>query len=198
MLLNEYEIQKLVNSYGLLDPFIPSTVREFDGKKVISYGLSASGYDLRLGAGIKLFKSRLDLPNVYGDIAIDPKSFDEDLVEESYLHIGPQGSYYIIPAKSYALGVVMERLNIPTNIAVVFLTKSTYAKSGLIVNCTSAQPGWEGYLTVELYNTTDFGMKIYIGEGITQALFFKIGDETYSEYDGNYLNQINKVTFPKV
>lgn len=191
MLLNDIQIERLVNEQSLIESFSKDLVEEVDGRKIISYGLNSCAYDLRLGEDIKLFKEH-SYPQV-----IDPKAFDPYELYSPELMQDITGDRYItIPPRRYALGVVVEKLNVPRNIYVLFLTKSTYAKAGLMVNITGGQPGWRGYLTVELFNATSSNMVIYVGEGITQALFFEL-DEcsiSYEDRKGKYQDQLNKVT----
>ncbi len=191
MLLNDIQIEQLVDEQGLIENFSRDLVEEADGRKIISYGLNSCGYDLRLGKDIKIFKHH-SYPQV-----IDPKAFDSGELYAPELMVEEKGDkYVIIPPKAYALGVVVERLNIPRNISVLFVTKSTYAKAGLMVTISGAQPGWRGYLTVELFNATSSNMAVYIGEGITQALFFQLEEccVSYDDRKGKYQDQLNKVT----
>ena len=191
MLLNDIQIERLVNEQGLIENFSKDLVEEVEGRKIISYGLNSCGYDLRLGEDIKIFKE-----HTYPQI-IDPKAFHYGEVYSPELMVEEGGDRYVtIPPRTYALGVVVEKLNIPHDITVVFITKSTYAKAGLMVTTSAAQAGWRGYLTVELFNATSSNMAVYIGEGITQALFFRSEpcSISYEDRKGKYQNQLNKVT----
>lgn len=193
MLLNDIEIEKLVNEHGLIENFSRDLVEEIDGRKIISYGLNSCAYDLRLGEDIKIFKE-----HTYPQI-IDPKAFDPAELYSPELMVEDNGDRYVtIPPRTYALGVVVEKLNVPRNISILFITKSTYAKAGLMINTSGGQPGWKGYLTVELFNATSSAMAVYVGEGITQALFSDIKEcaISYADRKGKYQNQLNKVTLP--
>jgi dCTP deaminase len=156
-----------------------------DGK--ISYGLSSYGYDIRVSSEFKVFT------NVYNAV-VDPKSFDG----RSFVDIcGPE---CIIPPNSFALARTEEYFRIPRNVLAICVGKSTYARCGLVVNVTPLEPTWEGFLTLEISNTTPLPAKVYGGEGIAQLLFFE-GDElpevAYSDRKGKYMNQ-QGVTLPKL
>ena len=164
--------------HGMIEPFESGQVR--DG--VISYGLSSYGYDIRVAPDFKVFT------NVHNAIG-DPKSFVD-------IH-GPE---CIIPPNSFALARTEEYFRIPRDVLVVCVGKSTYARCGLIVNVTPLEPTWEGYLTLEISNTTPLPAKVYGGEGIAQLLFFE-GDEepevAYADRKGKYMKQVG-VTLPKM
>ncbi len=167
----------------MIDPFEPAQVR--DGN--ISYGLSSYGYDIRVSSEFKVFT------NVHNSI-VDPKNFDD----RSFVDI--EGSECIIPPNSFALASTEEHFRIPRNVLVICVGKSTYARCGLIVNVTPLEPTWEGYLTLEISNTTPLPAKVYGGEGIAQLLFFE-GDEepetAYADRQGKYMEQTG-VTLPKM
>jgi|TARA_B100000745_G_scaffold1647_1_gene1345 dCTP deaminase len=167
----------------MIDPFEPVQVR--DGN--ISYGLSSYGYDIRVSSEFKVFT------NVHNSI-VDPKNFDD----RSFVDI--EGSECIIPPNSFALARTEEHFRIPRNVLVICVGKSTYARCGLIVNVTPLEPTWEGYLTLEISNTTPLPAKVYGGEGIAQLLFFE-GDEepetAYADRQGKYMEQTG-VTLPKM
>tara|TARA_B100001013_G_scaffold182786_1_gene110129 strand:+ start:1767 stop:2270 length:504 start_codon:yes stop_codon:yes gene_type:complete len=167
----------------MIDPFEPVQVR--DGN--ISYGLSSYGYDIRVSSEFKVFT------NVHNSI-VDPKNFDD----RSFVDI--EGSECIIPPNSFALARTEEHFRIPRDVLVICVGKSTYARCGLIVNVTPLEPTWEGYLTLEISNTTPLPAKVYGGEGIAQLLFFE-GDEepetAYADRQGKYMEQTG-VTLPKM
>ncbi len=173
----------MCENYDMIDPFEPVQVR--DGN--ISYGLSSYGYDIRVSSEFKVFT------NVHNSI-VDPKNFDD----RSFVDI--EGSECIIPPNSFALARTEEHFRIPRNVLVVCVGKSTYARCGLIVNVTPLEPTWEGYLTLEISNTTPLPAKVYGGEGIAQLLFFE-GDEepetAYADRQGKYMEQTG-VTLPKM
>ncbi|HCK34333.1 MAG TPA: dCTP deaminase [Gemmatimonadetes bacterium] len=176
-------IRRMCENYDMIDPFEPVQVR--DGN--ISYGLSSYGYDIRVSSEFKVFT------NVHNSI-VDPKNFDD----RSFVDI--EGSECIIPPNSFALARTEEHFRIPRNVLVICVGKSTYARCGLIVNVTPLEPTWEGYLTLEISNTTPLPAKVYGGEGIAQLLFFE-GDEepetAYADRQGKYMEQTG-VTLPKM
>lgn len=167
----------------MIEPFEDGQVR--DG--VISYGLSSYGYDIRVAPEFKVFT------NVHSAI-VDPKSFDD----RSFVDINED--VCIIPPNSFALARTVEFFRIPRDVLVLCVGKSTYARCGLIVNVTPLEPTWEGYLTLEISNTTPLPAKIYGNEGIAQLLFFE-GDEepetAYADRQGKYMQQVG-VTLPKM
>jgi len=176
-------IRRMCENYDMIDPFEPVQVR--DGN--ISYGLSSYGYDIRVSSEFKVFT------NVHNSI-VDPKNFDD----RSFVDI--EGSECIIPPNSFALARTEEYFRIPRDVLVICVGKSTYARCGLIVNVTPLEPTWEGYLTLEISNTTPLPAKVYGGEGIAQLLFFE-GDEepetAYADRQGKYMEQTG-VTLPKM
>jgi len=173
----------MCENHDMINPFEPGQVR--DGN--ISYGLSSYGYDIRVSSEFKVFT------NVHNSI-VDPKNFDD----RSFVDI--EGSECIIPPNSFALARTEEYFRIPRDVLVVCVGKSTYARCGLIVNVTPLEPTWEGYLTLEISNTTPLPAKVYGGEGIAQLLFLE-GDEepetAYADRQGKYMEQTG-VTLPKM
>jgi len=176
-------IRRMSQEHGMIEPFEAGQVRE----GVISYGLSSYGYDIRVAPEFKVFT------NVH-HLVVDPKDFDD----RSFVDINEKEC--IIPPNSFALARTMEYFRIPRDVLVVCLGKSTYARCGIIVNVTPLEPTWEGYLTLEISNTTPLPAKIYGGEGIAQLLFFE-GDEepetAYADRKGKYMKQVG-VTLPKL
>jgi dCTP deaminase len=157
-------------------------------KKVISYGLSSYGYDVRCADEFKVFT------NVNSTI-VDPKNFDE----KSF--VARKGAYCIIPPNSFALARTVEKFHIPRDVLTVCLGKSTYARCGIIVNVTPFEPEWEGYVTLEFSNTTPLPAKIYANEGVAQVLFFKSDDTcetSYADRGGKYQGQGAEPVCPKV
>ncbi|NJD19776.1 MAG: dCTP deaminase, partial [Gemmatimonadetes bacterium] len=152
-------IRRMALEHGMIEPFEAGQVRE----GVVSYGLSSYGYDIRVAPEFKVFT------NVH-HVVVDPKDFDD----RSFVDINED--HCIIPPNSFALARTVEYFRIPRSVRVVCLGKSTYARCGIIVNVTPLEPTWEGYLTLEISNTTPLPAKIYGGEGIAQLLFFE-GDE---------------------
>lgn len=163
---------------GMIEPFENGLVRQAEGEKIISYGLSSFGYDLRAAPEWRIFV------NAYNTV-VDPKNFDtRSLVEY-------EGEACIIPPNSFVLTRSVEYMRIPEDVIVVALGKSTYARVGIVANVTPLEPGWEGHVTLELSNTTPLPAKVYANEGIVQLLFFQ-GDKpdvTYADRKGKYQGQ---------
>ena len=172
---------------GMISPFEAGQVREIDGRKVISYGTSSYGYDVRCSNIFKLFT------NINSTI-VDPKNFDP----EAFVEV--DGDHCIIPPNSFALASTVEYFRIPRNVLTVCVGKSTYARCGIIVNVTPFEPEWEGHVTLEFSNTTPLPAKIYANEGIAQVLFFEsdeVCQTSYKDRAGKYQGQTG-VTLPKV
>ena len=184
---------------GMIEPFEPSLVRQIqldngDFRKVLSYGQSSFGVDIRLSN-----QEFLIFKHIPGTI-INPKRFNPQNLEPVPLHKDEDGEFFIIPAHSYGLGVALERLRIPPNITVICVGKSSYARCGLIVNTTPAEASWEGHLTLEFSNSSSADCRVYANEGIAQLLFLE-GEPckiTYSDRNGKYQNQPQRVTLPIV
>jgi dCTP deaminase len=176
-------IRRMCQEHRMIEPFEVGQVR--DG--VISYGLSSYGYDIRVAPEFKVFT------NVF-NVVVDPKHFDA----RSFVDVNEDTC--IVPPNSFALARTHEYFRIPRNVLAVCLGKSTYARCGIVVNVTPLEPAWEGFLTLEISNTTPLPAKIYAGEGIAQLLFFE-GDEepevAYADRKGKYQKQIG-VTLPKL
>ncbi len=192
MLLNDVQIKELVIKHGMILPFINFQVREENGRKVISYGLSSYGYDIRLGNKFKIFR----FPQRPGNIIIDPKNMQPELLEECEVQ---NGEAVIIPPNAFVLGHSVERFKMPRNITGVCVGKSTLARSGILVNITPLEAGWEGVLTIEISNTTPLPAAVYAGEGIAQVLFFKGRpcQVSYADRNGKYQGQTG-ITVAKV
>ena len=170
----------------LIKPFEKELIREVDNKKVISYGVSSYGYDVRCANEFKIFT------NTFSSV-VDPKNFDE----KSFVDI--QDSECIIPPNSFALARTVEYFKIPRSILTLCLGKSTYARCGIIVNVTPLEPEWEGHVTLEFSNTTNLPAKIYANEGVAQMLFFEsdqVCKTSYKDRGGKYQGQTG-VTLPK-
>jgi dCTP deaminase len=179
----DHWIRKMALEKGMIEPFADSQVR--DG--VISYGVSSYGYDIRVADEFKIFT------DVYSAI-VDPKHFDtRSLVDY-------KGGVCIIPPNSFALGRTIEYFRIPRDVLTICLGKSTYARCGIIVNVTPFEPEWEGYVTLEISNTTPLPAKIYANEGIAQVLFFAADeqcDTSYADKKGKYQAQ-QTIVLPKL
>ena len=180
-------IRRMAEQHGLIEPFEPQQVRQVDGKRVISYGTSSYGYDIRCAPEFKVFT------NIHSTV-VDPKNFDE----KSFVDI--HSDVCIIPPNSFALARTVEYFRIPRNVLTICLGKSTYARCGIIVNVTPLEPGWEGHVTLEFSNTTPLPAKIYANEGACQFLFLQ-GNEpcetSYADRAGKYMGQ-KGVTLPKL
>ena len=184
---------------GMIEPFESSLVREIklengNYRKVLSYGSSSFGLDIRLSkAEFLIFK------HIPGTI-INPKKFNPKNLEPVPLNEDEDGEFFIIPAHSYGLGVALEKIKVPANITIICVGKSSYARCGLIVNTTPAEAAWEGHLTLEFSNSSSADCRIYANEGIAQLLFLEgeFCDTTYADRNGKYQNQPQRVTLPKV
>ncbi|MDY6782036.1 MAG: dCTP deaminase [Cyanobacteriota bacterium] len=179
---------------GMISPFEPQLVRRCDRLPVISYGLSSFGYDIRLSPlEFRVFR------HIPGTI-VDPKYFNPDNLEPVKLHQDKHGDYFILPAHSYGLGVALERLEVPDNITVLCIGKSTYARVGLIANLTPAEAGWRGHLTLEFSNSSSADCRIYANEGVVQLLFLE-GEPcevSYEKRRGKYQDQPERVVVSRV
>lgn len=181
-------IKKMVEEHGMIEPFSDHLIREVEGKKIVSYGLSSYGYDLRVSNQFKVFT------NVYNSI-VDPKKFHDN----SFVHI--EGDTCIIPPNSFALAVSVEYFRIPRNVLTICIGKSTYARCGIIVNVTPFEPEWEGYVTLEISNTTPLPAKIYAGEGLAQVLFMESNEScetSYKDRGGKYMGQKKEIVMPRI
>lgn len=164
---------------GMITPFCPRQVREVDGHKVISYGLSSAGYDMRLGTRFKRLWP--------GGAWADPKEPRDD-----QWHGWEGNEPFALPSREFVLGVSVERWNIPPDVIGVVLGKSTYARAGILINTTPMEPGWEGHLTIEIVNLAPCPVLIYPGEGIAQVLFYRAGSPaavSYADRQGKYQGQ---------
>ena len=178
-------IRRLALEHKMIEPFCSDQVRESDRRRVISYGTSSYGYDVRTAPEFKIFT------NINSAI-VDPKCFDEDSFVDS------SGDVCIIPPNSFALARTVEYFRVPRNVLTICLGKSTYARCGIIVNVTPLEPEWEGHVTLELSNTTSLPAKIYANEGIAQMLFFQSDEPcetSYKDRRGKYQGQ-RGVTLP--
>lgn len=171
--------------HDLLTPFEPGQVRIVNNQKVISYGTSSYGYDVRCSSHFKIFT------NIYS-ATVDPKAFDE----RSFVDV--ESDVCIIPPNSFALASTVEYFKIPANVLTLCVGKSTYARCGIIVNVTPLEPEWEGHVTLEFSNTTNLPAKIYANEGVAQMLFFESDEAcevSYKDRGGKYQGQTG-VTLP--
>jgi len=179
-------IRRMAEEHDMISPFEAGQVREGENGRMISYGTSSYGYDVRCSSEFKVFT------NINSAI-VDPKNFDEG----SFVDVN--SDVCIIPPNSFALARTVEKFKIPRNVLTICLGKSTYARCGIIVNVTPLEPEWEGYVTLEFSNTTTLPAKIYANEGIAQMLFFEsdeVCETSYADRNGKYQGQ-EGVTLPK-
>ena len=179
----DHWIRKMALEHGMIEPFEDNQVR--DG--VISYGVSSYGYDMRVADEFKVFT------NVFSAV-VDPKNFSP----ESFVDV--KANTCVIPPNSFALARSIEYFRIPRNVLTITLGKSTYARCGIITNITPFEPGWEGYVTLEISNTTPLPARIYANEGIAQVIFFEADEEceiSYADKKGKYQKQTG-VTPPRL
>ncbi len=193
MILNDTQITTMARK-GMIRPFVARLVRKAARNPVLSYGLSSYGYDLRLSP--KEFKIFRHVP---GSV-VDPKSFNPANLETAPLQRDQSGSFFILPGRSYGLGVAVERLHLPNNVSAICVGKSTYARCGIIANVTPAESGWHGHLTLEFSNSSAADCRIYASEGVVQMIFFQ-GEPCATSYHaraGKYQRQGHRITMPRV
>ncbi|PHS70290.1 MAG: dCTP deaminase [Methylophaga sp.] len=179
-------IRRMVKEHNMISPFESEQVRENDKGRMISYGTSSYGYDVRCSSEFKIFT------NINSAI-VDPKNFDES----SFVDVN--SDVCIIPPNSFALARTVETFKIPRSVLTICLGKSTYARCGIIVNVTPLEPEWEGHVTLEFSNTSPLPAKIYANEGVAQMLFFEadeVCETSYADRGGKYQGQ-QGVTLPK-
>lgn len=179
----DHWIRRMALEHGMIEPFVEKQVR--DG--VISYGLSSYGYDLRVADEFKVFT------DVYGAV-VDPKGFAPNSFVDFKTDI------CVVPPNSFALARSIEYFRIPRNVLTICLGKSTYARTGIVVNVTPFEPGWEGYVTLEISNTTPLPARVYANEGIAQFVFLRadqVCERSYADKGGKYQDQAG-LTLPRV
>ena len=179
-------IREMAETKGMIEPFESGQVRQKGDEKLISYGTSSYGYDVRCSREFKVFTN-------INSATVDPKNFDEG----SFVHV--ESNVCVIPPNSFALAATVEYFRIPRNVLTVCLGKSTYARCGIIVNVTPLEPELEGHVTLEFSNTTTLPAKIYANEGVAQMLFFEsdeVCETSYADRGGKYQGQ-RGVTLPK-
>ena len=172
---------------AMIEPFQEQQISQLNGERVVSYGTSSYGYDVRCSNHFKVFT------NINSAI-VDPKDFSEN----SFVDV--KSDICVIPPNSFALAGTVERFRIPRSVLTICVGKSTYARCGIIVNVTPLEPEWEGHVTLEFSNTTPLPAKIYANEGIAQMLFFEADKEcemSYKDRNGKYQGQAG-VTLPKI
>ena len=171
---------------GMIEPYVPHQIASVEEKRIVSYGTSSYGYDIRCSTEFKIFT------NINAAV-VDPKAFDDS----SFIEF--QGDVCIIPPNSFVLARTIEYFRIPRNVLTICVGKSTYARCGIIVNVTPFEPEWEGYVTLEFSNTTPLPAKIYANEGVAQVIFFESEEEceiSYKDRKGKYQGQTG-VTLPR-
>ena len=171
---------------GMIEPYVPHQVASVEEKRIVSYGTSSYGYDIRCSTEFKIFT------NINAAV-VDPKAFDDS----SFIEF--EGDVCIIPPNSFVLARTIEYFRIPRNVLTICVGKSTYARCGIIVNVTPFEPEWEGYVTLEFSNTTPLPAKIYANEGVAQVIFFESEEEceiSYKDRKGKYQGQTG-VTLPR-
>jgi dCTP deaminase len=176
-------IARMALEQKMIEPYSPMQ----DRPGVISYGVSSYGYDIRVADEFKIFT------NVFSAI-VDPKHFTADSMVDF------KGDVCVIPPNSFALARSIEYFRIPRGVLTVCLGKSTYGRCGIIVNVTPFEPEWEGFVTLEISNTTPLPARIYANEGLAQVLFFEADEEcevSYADKKGKYQKQ-QSIVLPKV
>ena len=179
-------IAEMVASHHMIDPYEPKQVKKNQGNRCISYGTSSYGYDMRCSNEFKIFTN-------INSAVVDPKAFSN----ESFVDY--VGDVCIVPPNSFALASTVEYFRIPRSVLTLCLSKSTYARCGIIVNVTPLEPEWEGHVTLEFSNTTPLPAKIYANEGVAQVIFLEsdeVCQTSYKDRDGKYQGQ-EGVTLPK-
>lgn len=180
----DYWIRRMALEHRMIEPFVEGQISQ----GTISYGLSSFGYDIRVADEFRIFTAATGRLTV-----VDPKAIDESAMSPY------RGDVCIIPPNSFALARTVEYFRIPRNVITICLGKSTYARCGIIVNVTPFEPAWEGFVTLEISNTTPLPAKIYANEGIAQVLFFE-GDQpeiSYADRRGKYQGQTG-ITLPRM
>jgi dCTP deaminase len=179
-------IRRMAHEQRMIEPFEPDQIRYRGEDRLISYGTSSYGYDVRCSNHFKVFTN-------INSATVDPKAFDD----QSFVDV--IGDHCVIPPNSFALASTVEYFRIPRSVLTICLGKSTYARCGIIVNVTPLEPEWEGHVTLEFSNTTTLPAKIYANEGVAQMLFFEsdeICETSYADRGGKYQGQTG-VTLPK-
>jgi dCTP deaminase len=180
-------IRRMAAEQRIIEPFEARQIKEVSGRRVVSYGTSSYGYDIRCSTEFKIFT------NINSTI-VDPKNFDE----KSFVDY--RGEVCIIPPNSFALARTVEYFRIPRNVLTICLGKSTYARCGIIVNVTPLEPEWEGHVTLEFSNTTPLPARVYANEGVAQVIFLEsdeVCETSYRDRGGKYQGQ-KGVTLPRI
>ena len=179
-------IKEMAQNHGMIEPFQADQVKANDGGKIVSYGPSSYGQDVRCADEFKIFTN-------INSTVVDPKNFDDN----SFVDI--KSDVCTIPPNSFALARTVEYFKIPRQVLTLCLGKSTYARCGIIVNVTPLEPEWEGHVTLEFSNTTSLPAKIYANDGVAQFIFLEsdeVCETSYKDRAGKYQGQ-KGVTLPK-
>jgi dCTP deaminase len=179
----DHWIRRMCQEHGMIEPFEEKLVRQ----GVISYGLSSYGYDVRVADEFKIFTN-------LNSTVVDPKQMDPRNMFDF------KGDVCIVPPNSFALARTVEYFRMPRNVLAVCVGKSSYARCGIITNVTPFEPEWEGFVTLEISNTTPLPAKIYANEGLAQVLFFESDspcEVSYKDRGGKYQNQVG-ITLPRL
>ena len=167
-------IRRMADENKMIEPFEAEQISSMGGNRIISYGTSSYGYDIRCSDEFKIFTN-------INSAVVDPKNFDESSF------VDYQGDVCIIPPNSFTLARTIEYFRIPRNVLTICLGKSTYARCGIIVNVTPFEPEWEGYVTLEFSNTTPLPAKIYANEGVAQVIFFEADEPCEVSYFAGFI-----------
>ena len=186
MICSDFRIKEITDKYKMINPFVDHQVREDkDGNRVISYGLSSMGYDIRLGHNFEVYHTK----GKSADVVVSPKEFKRDVLLTESIE---DGEKLIMSPYGCVLGLSLEYFRIPRNMIAVCFGKSTYARCGIYVNVTPLEPEWRGRLVIEIANNTSHPVELFPGEGIAQLLFFetdKSCDISYADRKGKYQDQ---------
>lgn len=189
-ILSDVEITELNKFKKMITPYVDKQVRKINDRRVISYGTSSFGYDVKLASkDLKLFTN-------VNNALIDPKKLDSECLVDAKVVEDKGDKYFILPPNSYALGHTEEYFKIPRDVTVIAVGKSTYARAGCIINVTPIEAGFEGVVVIEIANSTNLPMKVYLEEGIAQFLFFQGNKEcsvSYADRSGKYQGQRSTV-----
>jgi dCTP deaminase len=189
-ILPDREIARLAVDELMIEPFIDHKMRHVDGRGIISKGLTSFGYDISIAQEAKVF---VPFPGE----RINPKRFSPRLVVEPDWVTDEDGTWFELPPNSFTLMRTVEFFRIPKDVMAICMGKSTYARCGQILNTTPFEPGWRGYVTLEMSNSTSSPVQIFAGEGIGQVLFFR-GPQPDNGYgQGKYQDQRAEITLTK-
>jgi dCTP deaminase len=187
-------IARMAVEHSMIDPFVDNQIRQAEDRRVISYGVSSYGYDLRAAPEFQIFTNT-------HCAEVDPKDFDPHAMVEAILHEDGHGLFTRIPPNSFALARSLEYIRMPRNVTGIVLCKSTYIRAGILIPTTVLEAGWEGHVTFEVANVTPLPARVYANEGLVQVLFFE-GEQPHVAYGertggGKYQGQ-RGITLPKV